>query len=102
MLNPQAKAAAVLKGPDGRTVSEVVPDARNWRCVVDSIQKRWRSSGQPASWRGSRAVAVAILPTNVGEWAVYLGNVRSIFPEGLEAIGREFGVGHRVLDVLVQ
>ena len=75
MLNPQAKAAAVLKGPDGRTVSEVVPDARNWRCVVDSIRKRWRSSGQPASWRGSRAVAVAILPTNVGEWAVYLGNV---------------------------
>ena len=75
MLNPKAEAAAAIEKPDGRTVSEVVPDARNWRCVVDSIQKRCRSSGQPASWRRSRAVAAAILPTNVREWTVYPGNV---------------------------
>ena len=75
MLNRKAEAAAVIEEPDGRTVSEVVADVRNWRCVVDPIQKRWQSSGQPAFWRGSRAVADAILPTNVRKWAAYLANV---------------------------
>ena len=30
------------------------------------------------------------------------GKCQINLPEGLEAIGREFSVGHRVLDVLVQ
>jgi len=34
MLNPQAKAAAVLKGPDGRSVSKLLLD--EWPYLADT------------------------------------------------------------------
>jgi len=77
MLNAQAKAAAATEGPDRRSVPEVVYDGRSGRCVADPIRKRGRSSGQPASWCGSKVAAEAILAMNAGEWAIYLANVRS-------------------------
>ena len=40
MLNPKAGAAVAIEELDGRTVSEVVADARNWRCGVHSVRKR--------------------------------------------------------------
>ena len=40
MLNPQAKAAAAIEEPDGRSVSELVLDGRRWRCVAGTSGHR--------------------------------------------------------------
>jgi hypothetical protein len=47
MLSPQAKAAAVLKGPDGRSVSKLLLDGGTfWRIRADTQASEARISGE--------------------------------------------------------